>query len=325
MSVDLRFSDRNVELVFGQQPVVSEVVAVESANPVNYFQAMHDPGAASTVVLEGRLFVPPVTPPVPAVILVPGSAGVTDAHVTSAQTIVGAGIATLILDPFGERAITSTAQDQTQFSLAASALDVLRAFTVVRAHPAIDSQRIAAQGTSRGGFAVLVAAMRRFADAVVGPDLALTGVYASWPYSGHQFADANVGATRVRSVVGSIDDWVPVPAVQTQIRAIQAAGCDASIEILAGAHHGFDRPDGIERDPTALVAPGSLLVFIDDDGSIIDPRSGVADPDLTDGDVFRSDAIEGFAGVGATVGGTPESAAWYADDMISFYRQLFGM
>jgi len=318
-----RIRDRQIELTYNGEPVADEIVAIPSANPTNYFQAMHHGDQAPPVTLEGRLFVPPVAQPAPCVILVPGSAGVTDAHVVTAQTLIAAGLATLVVDPFGARAVVSTAENQTQFSLAASALDVLRAFEVMRDHPAIDADRIAAQGTSRGGFAVLVAAMRRFADPIVGTDLGLRGVYASWPYSGHQFADPNVGDTRVRAVIGSIDDWCPVSAVQGQIRAIQVVGGDASIGILAGAHHGFDRTTGLERNETAMIAPGALMVYIDDDGAIIDPRSGVADPSFVDADVFRADARDGFAGVGATLGGTPETAAWYFDDMRRFYTDLF--
>lgn len=320
-----RFADREVALLFDGEPVPVETVAIPSANPTNYYAAIHDAAAPNPVVLEGRLFAPPVAHQLPGVVLVPGSAGVVDSHLAAAQTLVDNEIAVLIVDPFGERAVISTAADQTQFSLAASALDVLRALQVMAKHDSIDATRIAAQGTSRGGFAVLVAAMRRFADPIVGQDLALAGVYAAWPFSGHQFADANVGSTKVRAVIGSRDDWVPVPAVQAQIRAISLAGGDASISILAGAHHGFDRPEGISRVPDAMISPGSPMVFIDDDGSLIEPRIGEPDPTLTDTDIFRADVRDGFGGVGASVGGTLETEAWFKADMMNFYTDLFGL
>ncbi len=312
-----------LELHYRGAQVAIELVEIPSANPINYHQAIQHPDQAPSVTLVGRLAVPPVPTPAPCVILVPGSAGITDAHVATAQTLVSAGIATLVVDPFGARAVVSTAADQTQFSLAASSLDVLRALQVARTHPAIDPSRIAAQGTSRGGFAVLTAATRRFADPIVGADVSLAGAYAAWPFASHQFADPSVGNTRVRAVIGSIDDWVPVPAVQAHIRAIAISGGDASIGVLAGAHHGFDRPGGLESASDAMIAPGSLMMFIDDDGAMIEPRTGTPDPRLVDGDIFRANAKDGFAGVGATVGGSPETAAWYTNDMIDFYTDLF--
>lgn len=314
-----------IELFYKGTAVPLEIVEIPSANPTNYYQAINHLDQAPPVTLIGRLAVPPTPRPAPCVILVPGSAGITDAHAATAQTLVGAGIATLIVDPFGARAVVSTAADQTQFSLAASSLDVLRTLEVARDHPAIDTTRIAAQGTSRGGFAVLTAATRRFADPIVGADVELSGVYAAWPFAAHQFADPSVGSTRVRAVIGSIDDWVPVPPVQAQIRAISISGGDASIRVLAGAHHGFDRPGGIEAAADAMVAPGSLMMFMADDGAMIEPRTGTSDPQLVDADIFRANAKDGFAGVGASVGGTPETAAWYAQDMVTFYTELFGL
>src|SRR5689334_24516561 len=83
-------------------------------------------------------------------------------------------------------------------SFAASAYDVLAAWAVLSGHPEIDGTRIGAQGHSRGGSAVLSAATRRFADAVVGKGRGLIAILAAYPWCGHQFLDARVGTTEVR-------------------------------------------------------------------------------------------------------------------------------
>ena len=104
----------------------------------------------------------------PLVMIVPGSLGVAPSHVAHAETLTRAGFATFVLDSFAARGVTSTVANQTQFSFAASAYDVLAAWKVLAALPEIDASRIGAQGHSRGGSAVLTAATRRFADAVIG-------------------------------------------------------------------------------------------------------------------------------------------------------------
>ena len=100
--------------------------------------------------------------------VVPGSLGVAPSHVEHAETVVADGFAAFVLDSFGARDVTSTVANQTQFSFAASAYDVLAAWQVLAPIREIDASRIGAQGHSRGGSAVLTAATRRFADAVVG-------------------------------------------------------------------------------------------------------------------------------------------------------------
>ena len=48
----------------------------------------------------------------------------------------------MVLDSFGARGVTSTVANQTQFSFAASAYDVLAAWQVLSVHPEIDASRI---------------------------------------------------------------------------------------------------------------------------------------------------------------------------------------
>ena len=86
------------------------------------------------------------------------------------------GVGAFLVDPFGPRSVDSTVANQTQYSFAASAFDVLAALVALRDRDDVDPDRISAQGHSRGGSAVTIAAMRRFADPIVGPEVALRGV-----------------------------------------------------------------------------------------------------------------------------------------------------
>ena len=173
-------------------------IDIPSASPVNYHQVISNPAAMPPVTVDGKLFLPASagSTKLPLIMIVPGSLGVSPANVAHAETLTRAGFASFVLDSFAARGVTSTVANQTQFSFAASAYDVLAAWKVLSALPGIDASRIGAQGHSRGGSAVLTAATRRFADAVIGKTAGLHGVLAAYPWSGHQFCDPRVGATR---------------------------------------------------------------------------------------------------------------------------------
>src|SRR2546429_9894226 len=146
-------------------------IEIPSASPINYHQVISAPAAMPRVTIDGKLFLPQHSrsEKLPLVMIVPGSLGVPPSQVARAEALTRAGLASFVLDSFGARGVTSTVANQTQFSFAASAYDVLAAWKVLAGLPEIDASRIGAQGHSRGGSAVLTAASRRFADAVVGP------------------------------------------------------------------------------------------------------------------------------------------------------------
>ena len=119
-----------------------------------------------------------------------------------------------------------------RLGFAASSFDVLAALTVLADYQAIDSELISAQGHSRGGSAVFTAATRHFADPIVGDGVALAGVYAVYPWCGHQFANPEVGSTCVRAIVGDRDDWLSVQQVQASVQAIRLLGGDATLSLI---------------------------------------------------------------------------------------------
>lgn len=301
--------------------IVGENVEIASANPRNQYDVIAgDVGA--TVAIDGKLFVPPGDGPRPAVVMVPGSLGVGPNHEAHAETLVGEGYAVLVVDPFGPRAVSSTVANQTQYSFAASGYDVLAAYRMLAQRPEIDARRIAAQGHSRGGSAVLTAASRRFADAVVGPGAGLAAVYAVYPWCGQQFLDPAVGSTRVRAIIGDRDEWCSVQQVQAQVQAIRLAGGDASLRIVGGAAHSFDREEPLTLIEEASVAPTAPTVMLSDDGSMVDPWTGEADPGSVDADMFVAAVDGGFGVRGARIGGADGQPELFREDMLTFHAAL---
>ena len=247
------------------------------------------------------------------------SVGIAASHLAHAETLTGAGLAAFVLDPFGARGVTSTVANQSQFSFAASAYDVLAAWRVLVERPEIDAARIGAQGHSRGGSAVLTAATRRFADAVVGRGRGLAAVLAAYPWSGHQFHDPAVGTTRVRVLMGDRDEWCSVQQVQGHLQAIRLSGGAVTLRLFAGAAHSFDRGTPVVRIEDAAVAPGAPTTYLADDGACIHPLTGRADPGLTDRDVAVYALKAGYGVRGASLGSQGAEAVEFRDDMLAFW------
>lgn len=297
---------------------------IDSANPRNYHEAMNEVADAEPVTIVGKLFLPSEELGQPVVIVVPGSLGVGPNHRAHSETLVGAGYGVLLLDPFGARAVESTVANQTPYSFAASAYDVLAALGVLIEHPLVDPSRVSAQGHSRGGSAVMAAANRRYADAVIGPDVALAGAYGVYPWCGHQFADANVGRTTVRAILAERDEWCSLQQAQANIYAIAATGGEASVRIVADAAHSFDRLEPVHELADAMVAPRAPTVYLADDGAMIDPHSGEPDPALTDLDMFIAAAKGGFSVQGASIGGVGDQPDVFRADMLAFHGAALG-
>src|SRR5215470_15939234 len=279
-----RFRDQ----VIAFDGIAGRNIDIPSASPLNYHQVIGRPADMPPVTIDGKLFLPASAgaTKLPLVMIVPGSLGVAPSHVAHAETLTRAGFATFVLDSFGARGVTSTVANQTQFSFAASAYDVLAAWSVLAAHPEIDATRIGAQGHSRGGSAVLTAATRRFADAVIGKGRGLIAILAAYPWCGHQFLDLRVGMTEVRVLMGDADEWCSPMQAQGHVQALRLAGSSASMRLFAGAQHSFDRGTGIVNVPDAAVSPAAPTAYLADDGAFIHPIDGTPNASLVDRDLM---------------------------------------
>lgn len=318
-----RFRDRGVVLANG---VEGTNIAIPSASPANYFQAISRPGDMPSITVDGKLFLPmhaagSKQQRFPLVMIIPGSLGVTAANLTHATTLTSSGIAAFVLDSFGERGVTSTVAKQTQFSFAASAYDVLAAWKVLSTRPEIDRARIGTQGHSRGGAAVLTAATRRFADPVIGAGNGPVAVLGAYPWSGHQFLDPRVGTTEVRVLMGDRDEWCSPMQVQGHCQAIRLAGGKATMRIVSGAHHSFDRGSAVVDIAEASVSPHAPTTYLADDGAFLHPLSDVPDPALIDRDVMVYSVKAGYGRKGAKLGSNPGDAEIFREEMLAFWRR----
>ena len=297
-----------------------EALAILSANPKNFHQAISDTDAMPRQDLWAKLFLPEGPGPFPVVIIAPGSLGLQQHHCEIAAAITDAAIAACAIDPFSTRGVVTTVESQVQFSFAASAWDVLATAELLAARPDIDAARIGAQGHSRGGSAVLSAASVHLAAAAHAPKL--IGVYAAYPWSGQQFLNPAVGSTRIRAIIGDRDEWCSPMQVQAHIHAIRVSGGDATLRIVPGAPHSFDRTTPLEHIAHASVTPAAPTLYIADDGAFIHPTSDEPDPELVDRDGFMYAIRAGFGVRGAHIAGSPELVPLFFDDMTTFWTDV---
>jgi dienelactone hydrolase len=320
----LRFKEQEIKLANG---VVGQNIDIPSASPVNYHQVISAPDQMPAITVDGKLFLPAADGtaahgPYRLVMIVPGSLGVAPSHVAHAETLNALGFATFVLDSFGARGVSSTVAKQTQFSFAASAYDVLAAWKVLAARDDIDAGRIGAQGHSRGGSAVLTAATRRFADAVIGPGQGLCAVLPGYPWSGHQFLDPAVGETEVRVLMGDADEWCSPMQVQGHLQAIRLAGGKATMRLFKGAQHSFDRGTAVVHIAEASVSPAAPTTYLANDGAFIHPLEDEPNPELVDRDVMVYSLKAGYGSKGAHLGSNPGEAEAFRDDMIAFWKRV---
>ena len=316
----MAFGDDEITLGNG---IRGERLIVRTANPTTFYQAITEPEQMEAAEIAGCLFTPRASVPWPVVIVVPGSLGVAPSHVAKAEFLTNAGIAACVIDPFGGREVTSTVADQTQYSFAASAWDVIATARLLAPRPEIDPRRIGAQGHSRGGSAVLSAAcMTRLVDT---GGIAFAGIYAAYPWCGQQFENPVVGDTVVRAVIGDRDEWCLPQQVQGYVQAIRLCGGEASVRIFADTHHSFDRDTPVEVIEDAVVAPGAPTIYLRDDGAPVHPVTGQADPSLSERELMIYGLKAGYGRRGARIGTEGDQARLLHEDMMTFWHRAMSV
>jgi dienelactone hydrolase len=295
-------------------------IVIDSANP-RHFEAIVQRQLGDAVRLHAALFVPQAAAlaRVPAVIVIPGSGGVLPPLLLHAQALVKAGIAALLVDPFGGRSVTDTIAEQRQIPFAASAYDVFAAMRRLRAENDIDTGRLGAMGYSRGGVAVLAAAQRVLAEASLGDQAPLRAVLAGWPWCGYQFADPDVGDTAVRIVAADSDDWASAVQSQAYHALLRLRSERASFRLFANAAHGFGYGVPIKRFAEAMVALNAPIVYFDGDGVPRDPWSGERRPGTTDAGIVQM--LAPFLARGVTVGSRPGQMEAFIEDFVAHFVQ----
>lgn len=316
------FAKQSVRLGNG---ISGQIVSFPSHSPKEWADLLDgEPGAP--VELIAQIFRPNVArEKLPAVILVPGSGGLAPHHLRQAAELTTAGFVVMLIGPFGGRGISGTIADQGRLSWPASTYDVAAAFRYLVTRRDIDPEAIGAVGSSRGGTAVLMAAMEPISQTLLGPGEHFRALVVGYPWFGVQFRNARLTAgTALLVMSGDHDDWVSLQQCQGAVQALSNRGQNVRLMIFPGALHAFDRagvpPTEIPDAPTSTTFP---TVFMDDTGRYFDLRHDLIDPELTSDD-FKRAAIEGgFVRTGVTIGTQEDQADEYIVEMVRFLQNQF--
>ena len=292
---------------------------IETGNPATFFQAISEPDSIKPIRIWAQIFRPDDHNNSPTVIVVPGSLGVAESHIYKSKILTDEGITVCLIDPFGSRGVESTVSDQAQYSFAASAWDVLSTVDQLRDQAGVDPDRIGVQGHSRGGSAALMAASMQkltyFSQTIA-------GVYAAYPWCGMQFLDPRVGETKIRSIIGDQDEWCLPQQVQGYMQALRLAGAEATIRIVAGAHHSFDRFSPLEISSNASVAPGAPTIYIKENGVCMHPVNGESSLETDERSLMLYGIKAGYGKIGARIGTEENFAHIFHEDMMAFWQFL---
>lgn len=198
--------------------------------------------------LAGLLCLAQGAQPQPAVVLMHGSGGIGPGIAAWARELNAAGFAAFLIDGFTGRGLVLVGADQAKLGRLAFVLDIYRALGLLAAHRAIDAQRLAVLGFSRGGQGALYAGMARFHRLwnPAGPVPAATAVL--YPDCATRYLeDTAMMPGRLAVFHGMPDDMNPIAPARAHVERLRAAGHDARLIAYPDGHHGFDDALGAVR------------------------------------------------------------------------------
>ncbi len=256
----------------------------------------------------------------PVVIIVPGSAGVSEDHLKHAKELVRAGFGVYVLDPHSARGIKNPISNRNQITWATSTYDVLAALRMLSEQPGLDPKRIGALGYSRGGTAVLLAASRQLTGAMLGEGQYLKAVLAAWPWCGFQFERPVNSPTAVRFLVGDSDNVASPIQCQGQAYAMKALNPNVFIRLFKGAYHGFGYYENLQNMSSLVKATDAPTVYINDQGAFLDFYTGQPIPGET-ADEYITRLLAPWREQGTAMYGSKSGQTEaFLEDMIGFFK-----
>jgi dienelactone hydrolase len=237
----------------------------------------------SPLTIAGRLTLPAAgRRPLPAVVIVHGSAGVDGRSIDHAQALQQAGIATLEIDLWSAR-WPQGGPLQRPKGVPETLPDAFGALAFLAAHQAIDKTRIGILGFSWGGVVSMLTAVSAHADRFGPPGLRFAAhapyypvcwVYGKVP--GYAFQGLTGAPIQVHAA--ERDDY-EAPATCAELKAGLPAADQALVEIVRvpQASHAFDRrgADLVVNDPYAHFGKGGevRMQFLPDEAAAARQRT----------------------------------------------------
>jgi len=255
----------------------------------------------------GHLFKPQQKGRRPAVVLVHGFDGVSEAREGFwARELAKLGVATLVVESFSNQSRISTAQ---------GVRDAYAALGYLAAQPYVDAARIGIMGMSRGGSVALRAVDRRRHGG--GPGFA--AAIALYPGCVAQYRNPQPDAP-IQVLMGGRDDYTTAKHCGEYLARIRAAGGAAELHVYPEARHGFDGDTTNERVYFFAHVPNlsDCVLYIEDDGSTTYAKTGepLETPRKAQ-EVMRRDCMK----TGATIAADARVKAQALQDVKTFLKK----
>lgn len=217
-----------------------------------------------------------------------------------------------------------TYHDQRLLTFCAGTYDVLAATAHLMKLDGVDSERIGAMGPSRGGAAVLQAAMRPLADVVLGPDKALCAVLPMYPSGVFQFFKPDIGRTKIGIAMGDGDRWTLLSTAQAYAHSIRLRGGDIRVNVWHDADHSFDREDvPLTYVETGVESTQAPIYYLNERGYFCDSNGENEDTELTE-QALRVYIHERYGKQGSWLGSRPGQPESFTKYLTEFFTQSFG-
>jgi dienelactone hydrolase len=197
--------------------------------------------AMEHATISGVLSFPPSgAGPLPAMIILHGSGGISGREPMWAQRMNDFSYAALVVDSFTGRGIKDTVTDQSQLSMAGDMADGLVALRLLASHPRIDRKRIAVMGFSRGGIAALYTALEPIRRGIIDDDLHFAAHVPLYPGCNVPYVSARLDGAPILMLLGGKDDYTPPAPCVAYAETLRAKGAEVSVVVYPEARHGFD-------------------------------------------------------------------------------------
>jgi dienelactone hydrolase len=234
-----------------------------------------------------------------------------------AQALNQAGVAALIVDSFTGRGVRRTVADQTLVSAAQMEGDAFAALALLRADHRIDAERIGVMGVSKGGGAVLNAAIavrQRWREGF--PHLFDLHV-AICPGATTQHRDPATHGKPMFFMLAARDNYTPAPLAIEYAERMRAAGNGRiKVKVYGNAHHGWESV-GPVFDIKDAENWSCCKNFIEDDGRhfVVAAGQAMSEPE------YQAWARRYCVTKGARAGGgTPELKQRATADLLAFLQ-----
>lgn len=286
----------------------ADEVTIPSANPYQMGDLLTEANPVYDLPIKADLRIPDnVTKPVPALVFMHGSGGKLLRHHRYLELARKLGYATLQMDSFGPRGVTSTVGNQTNVTAAMMATDLLRALTFLADRSEIDADKIAVMGSSKGAIAALFASWSPIREKVAG-DLDFAGYILLYPLC-LAIEDGDVTKNPVHIYIGEKDNWTPAAPCITLAGDMKSRGLNWDITLYEGAYHAFDAPLKDIRHLPHAYSMAACDIALRQDGYEVERNSGFLLTKAERRQAFRKCAKKG----GVKMGGSHAAGPLLAD------------